>query len=672
MDHDFAEKWRVKKACARCHRLKIKCVYEDPSYKACRRCFNQNLACSVEEDPTAPTAKKRHLLPTERVARQVSRLDKAVAELGLSPGDLETLKALVWREQAKGAANPARSLLSLGAVLEQDLAQRYRFFHEHMAPFYPAVAVPQQWQDFDYAVEQCPVLVLACAYVTASTQTAPADPPAPADGEAAPQRQGSAVLLSTAALLSTALASTALTLRDSSPRPESGVCGASGVCGVGQALERAVHDAVASTVYIRATDFSPDLALACLILSLWGTPKQKGQFHSQVCLIAAHTVLLCVDLPSHAMLGDTNSCRVLLALFCCLGSIAFSLPRFQLVSWSPAHDRADAFLAAHPAQADTYLCRYSRLIRLGQDLCTRFLALGASMAFITSTTHGQPRPAPQPLSLRSLVAELDEYRAQLQLLVAQFGLFASPEVAPLPSGPLAQFALVYTYNHVLMLAHDNLVSWCFHKLVRQKQGSKADVVHEADDPTDLPCTAENKRLLLDQISRFNATCENILDSFVMLSRRSTVMPTFFYFRALAALVSLLRLQILSRSEYVVQFLGVHPAAFKLQQYYSSIADIILAPHAQLQVGLLFHFLVKKIGRWVAAATNGSNIDYIELTTMSKGQELEKMSDPAPQDPAEDPFVDGALHDIFRDIDNDVLRFLNPFDQDLTFANLFTN
>ncbi|SGZ49524.1 CIC11C00000000452 [Sungouiella intermedia] len=58
-ESQFATKWKVAKACARCRRLKTKCIFEDPTYDSCHRCYGLGIKCSVEEDPTAETYKRR-------------------------------------------------------------------------------------------------------------------------------------------------------------------------------------------------------------------------------------------------------------------------------------------------------------------------------------------------------------------------------------------------------------------------------------------------------------------------------------------------------------------------------------------------------------------------------------------------------------------------------------
>lgn len=56
---DFADKFRRLRACARCHRLKMRCVFEDPSFESCTRCFKAGLQCSATDDPTQSQAKRK-------------------------------------------------------------------------------------------------------------------------------------------------------------------------------------------------------------------------------------------------------------------------------------------------------------------------------------------------------------------------------------------------------------------------------------------------------------------------------------------------------------------------------------------------------------------------------------------------------------------------------------
>ncbi|GMM28803.1 hypothetical protein DAMA08_015190 [Martiniozyma asiatica (nom. inval.)] len=66
---EFVNKFRRLRACARCHRLKMRCVFEDPTYESCTRCFKSGLACSMTQDPTQSKAKTR--------SRKRSKLIKA-------------------------------------------------------------------------------------------------------------------------------------------------------------------------------------------------------------------------------------------------------------------------------------------------------------------------------------------------------------------------------------------------------------------------------------------------------------------------------------------------------------------------------------------------------------------------------------------------------------------
>lgn len=69
--------WRVVRACARCHRLKSKCVYKNALF--CLRCLKRNLVCSRDEDPTAGVAKKRNV--GILASRVTSKMEKSLSSL---------------------------------------------------------------------------------------------------------------------------------------------------------------------------------------------------------------------------------------------------------------------------------------------------------------------------------------------------------------------------------------------------------------------------------------------------------------------------------------------------------------------------------------------------------------------------------------------------------------
>ena len=56
---EFSKQWRQLRACTRCRRLKMKCSFEDPSFKSCGRCFRGGYECSFNEDPSIQPSRRK-------------------------------------------------------------------------------------------------------------------------------------------------------------------------------------------------------------------------------------------------------------------------------------------------------------------------------------------------------------------------------------------------------------------------------------------------------------------------------------------------------------------------------------------------------------------------------------------------------------------------------------
>ncbi|CAN6619892.1 hypothetical protein TRVA0_007S03950 [Trichomonascus vanleenenianus] len=65
---DFTNVWRRTRACQRCSRLKVKCVYESPESPACLRCSKSSIDCLVSNEPNNQRT-RRALVESRRRAR---------------------------------------------------------------------------------------------------------------------------------------------------------------------------------------------------------------------------------------------------------------------------------------------------------------------------------------------------------------------------------------------------------------------------------------------------------------------------------------------------------------------------------------------------------------------------------------------------------------------------
>lgn len=717
----FAEKWRVARACARCHRLKSKCVYEDPSYDLCKRCYSLGIKCLVEEDPTARSAKRRAAVrpalgKIERMLAAVERELVAIsenAELGCDDPDLDRtgLAAAVLRIaallepgaaslgpqtplQAKPAilqpnqllqptllqpptqlpsllqpaalptlppANLMRHAIDAGLLSEAEARLRYAFFLAEMLAYYPIVSLPAALEQYEHVLEKAPVLLTVCVYVTTFSNYG--------FGPAAQNRT------------------------------------------LNQNLKALVDHTVAHTVFVAADNLSSYLVMACLILSLWCVPPHKvGQFRSQIDLIAGYGVSLCIDAGNLSLfaadavalddLVARNNLRCFLAVYCCCGLLTFSLPRFKLVSWTPRHALAVAQLAKAapgglPSRQDAFLCYYYELIYVGQQMYDYSAEHGVSMNLLTCEDTAGAKVPPPAGAWHKVVADLQGYETALTEIAEKSGLFETHLLLPLTAAPLEKYAVLLTYYHLVMMSHDNVVSWCIYRLTNDAEmpGFDAD-------------------LIVSHIRRFGELCEKIPQCFIDLNDSGTTQyPTFFYYRTLTALVSLIRLSILVNSELLRKhFPKVKFVQFNLPALYTKTAEIVRSNSEKysLEICERFSEILVKIGRWVNAVKSsdshkhpktGVDIDFIKFTDMSKGQEIEKLDVPAtalrtfrekmlpiklpdstsPFDTDEHVtagatplprfFSNFSINEMFKEIDEDIVRYLNPFD---TMDNLAGN
>lgn len=710
-EEEFSQRWRVARACARCHRLKSKCIYEDPTYSSCRRCYDLGVKCSVDEDPTANDAKKRRstisasqvaarieklLLRAEKeldaVHQQEGEMDPAtaskfllhsaklqqiVAKLSLLAGTPESTKPSNELPELPSGANIAHHVLYTHRFLDENEARRrFTFFQQHMLTYYPLISLPQKLQKFDMLLQASPLLLLTCVYVTTINDFAISD------------RETNRHLNAT--------------------------------------LGHYIYRYLAEKVYVSASDFSYHMVLACLVLSLWCLPPDRvGQFKSQMELMTSFNLSLCIDVGNVTMYEieavvkddsfERNNLRCFLGLYCCAGSLGFSLPRFKLVAWSRRHELAiDSLLVllqdgVIPLRNDRFLCYYAKVIRVGQELFDYFAVNGVSMHFLSSEEKsgglgGLRLPLSEleagNLPLTDITKVLESYEKRLVNVLCESGLI-SQDLRPNKEAPNEKYALILTYYQIMMMSHDNLVSWCICRLDAERKGS----VESTLDPA----------LIIRHIVNFGEICEKILLCFIDInSEPTTTYPTFFYYRALHALISLIRLLVLVQSEKLSSYfsdLGL--VRFNLKDMYDRVTAIIDNNQKLFDLTICERvaLILQKISRWVNVVGNyGSSsvgkhghLDFMKLTDMSKGQEIEKLA--GPEEPSRkrtkldsgetivlekttiednnllsrtdtlpeiqrvvpDPSeltrftTNYSVQDIFKEIDEDILRYLNPFE-----------
>lgn len=728
-ESQFATKWKVAKACARCRRLKTKCIFEDPTYDSCHRCYGLGIKCSVEEDPTAETYKRRS--QQKKPAQVVAKIEKLIqsvdsdfltlSDLCQETDDVSSSKLAVLgaRLQELGSklaqssdkepvpiktpllefsestkyphipmdANLAQELIfTHKVILYEEAKLRYDYFQKQMLIYYPIISLPKSLEDFDVLLLKNALLLITCIYVT--------------------------------------------TVNDH------GLCRSGGAAAnrkLNDILGYYVNKVLANKVFVVAKDFSYHMVLSCLILSLWCVPPDKvGQFKSQIDLITSFSLSLCIDVGNVTMYENSavamddsverNNLRTFLGIYCCCGSLGFSLPRFKLVAWSKRHELSirkllDKSGRKIPSRNDRFICYYARIIRVGQELLDYFAVNGVSMHFLSSEEKssglgGLPISRLEEsgtLPLENITIVLKNYESTLRSILNESGFINEESLTPKEEAPKEKYALLLTYYQLMMMTHDNLVSWCICRLTADK--NKVPTSKDSEDAL----------LIAQHIIKFGEICEKILQCFIDINAEPTVnYPTFFFYRALHALISLLRLLVLAKSEILSsRLLNLSLVRFNLLSFFEKITAIFDNGKTLFDLTICerMSLILQRISKWVHVVANydrlvdlsdAVNIDFIKLTNMSKGQEIEKLRDPlqkgnnkrqkleesvkptlvlppTPTPPlpngrtdvteyfpdvlryAADPTElsrytqNYSIQEIFKEMDQDILRYLNPFD-----------
>lgn len=737
----FATKWKVARACARCHRLKTKCIFEDPTYDSCQRCYYLGLKCSVEVDPTAESATRRNSKKKPaQVAAKIKKLlqnvesemltlsgismeedDATQSKLALLGVKLRELGSKLVGNNGTGAnsnelqpmtvseheryphipkdANLAHELIFTHKfMLYEEATRRFDHFQKQMLIYYPIISLPKGLEDFDVIFLHNALLLVTCVYVTTVNDHGLSGP----EGAAANRK-------------------------------------------LNDVLGYYVNRVLAESIFVAADDFSYHMVWSCLILSLWCVPPDKvGQFKSQIDLICSFSLSLCIDVGNVTMYEQSavvnddsierNNLRSFLGVYCCCGSLGFSLPRFKLVAWSKRHELSIKKLLEKsgsniPSRNDRFLCYYARIIRVGQELLDYFAVNGVSMHFLTSEEKGSglgglPTSKLEEsgsLPLANITVVLRNYESTLRAILNESGFINEGSLTPKEEAPKEKYSLLLTYYQLMMMTHDNLVSWCICRLTADK-----NIAPTSKD-------SEDALLISQHIIKFGDICEKILQCFIDINAEPTInYPTFFFYRALHALISLLRLLVLAKSEILSsRLLNLSLVRFNLLTFFQKITQIFETGKTLFDLTICerMSLILQRISKWVHVVanydrlvdlSNAANIDFIKLTDMSKGQEIEKLRDPLlrsnhkrqkveetikpePVSPpvdidsvqivksdgteyfpevlryATDPtelsryMQNYSIQDIFKEMDQDILRYLNPFDNadtDGTSSNFF--
>lgn len=643
---DFASRWRQVRACARCHRLKMKCIYDNPSHSACRRCFSSGIACSLDNDPTAKQAKKKRKLPTKvapKLIQQLRQIEELVYEQEPDASDGSEARKIIdsiltrinrkdsTRSQRDSTSIPTmrsmspksseslleissddnlvRELIANNIVTKEELRTRFSFFLEHMLPYCPLVSFSSNQSDFECQLENTPILLISCVFATTIN-----------NNTGAMNLGGD---LETSRLLQSTLL-------------------------------HYLESYLANRIFFEARNFLLLLVTACLVLSLWCIVPNNGNHKNQIKLLLAYNVSLCMglgDSSKHAtQLEDEKSAlRTFLAVYCCCSSLGLSLPRFKLPTWSKDHEYAYNVLAGNRASSmiDNCLCSVSKLVKVGHEALE---ILSPERAIISSS---------------NTMLIIDAYVHQLVTILKESNISVDGHLKFVRKGIPEEFLVSFIYYQILMNIYDNFVT-----------------THMSH----LQLNEELSLLVFGLIIKLTTVCENLLECFVELSKESINYPTFFFYKPFHALVILIRLKLMLKSGFLnLNNLSMSSDDSTVHSYINQIGDIMKENKSRWDLNISVHMssVLAKLEKWMnvcskikrrseQSADDPSAHNLLSLIMSSKNKEIEHLEPPQEQyhdkpvyshqiEPVMEASFENAIEEIFKEMDLDLSRALNPFE-----------
>lgn len=641
---DFASRWRQVRACARCHRLKMKCIYDNPSHSACRRCFSSGIACSLDNDPTAKQAKKKRKLPKKlepTLLQQLRQIEESVYEQ--EPDGIDGYEArkiidsILTRINGKVSTrsrdststpqmrsisikftekmlefstddNLARELIANNIITKEVLRARFSFFLEHMLPYCPLVSFSSNQVDFEYQLQNTPILLVSCVFATTINNNT------------------SAMKLAGNLETNRELQNTLLHYLDLY---------------------------LANRIFFEAKNFLLLLVTACLVLSLWCIVPNNGNHKNQIKLLLAYNVSLCMGLgdssKTNTQLEDENGAlKTFLAVYCCCSSLGLSLPRFKLPTWSKDHEYAYNVLAQNRtfSMTDSCLCSVSKLVKLGHEALE---ILSPERAKISSS---------------NTMLIIDAYVHQLVTILKESNISVDGHLKIVHKANREEFLVSFIYYQILMNIYDNFVT---------------------TNMTNLPINEELSLLVFGLIIKLTTVCENLLECFVELSNESINYPTFFFYKPFHALVILIRLKLISKSGFLKLNSNLSTDDSTIHSYVNQIDEIMKENESKwdLNISVNMSSVLAKVKKWMIvcskfkgrsehSASDPSAQHLLSLILNSKNKEIESLEPPQEQSHGKPEYSDhhqiepeasfeNTIEEIFKEMDLDLSRALNPFE-----------
>ncbi|ODV82597.1 hypothetical protein CANARDRAFT_178930, partial [[Candida] arabinofermentans NRRL YB-2248] len=546
INSEFANKFRRLRACARCHRLKMRCVFEDPAFESCTRCYKADLKCSMTEDPTIASAKSRPRKKTKlkdenlnpqslsQIQLQLSELQRLLSHAirfskinddfnhggnggsgiggnggssgnggddgnnvassmnSMKDGPVKPVPNLPWIPYE---LNIIKELYKLNILNDEDARQRYDFFINDLMCYWPCISLPEHYT-YDWLIDNEPLVLLGFITVTCLNEPD--------------------------------LHDTLLYYLDGNLAQKVSITG----------------------------DITVSLIQIYLCLSLWCSPPRKwGSYKHQMSLLTALNLVLCLDLGNEMHRNNQNVLkdsseerkivRAYMGTYACCCSLGLSLPRFKVVTWTPNHERCcQILLMGESNRHDRFICYYARLVAIGEEI---FQFLYINLWQSSSLPH------------ESLRAMMISYEKRMQKLATESKL--------LTSNSKERNLISIIYYQLLMTMYDYVVC----RVLLRK-----DILTE---------------VYLQTLNRLIKASEKVIDSFVALCEQTCNFPTFFYYRPMHALVALIRARLLVKSQDLDLEIDV-------ENEYEKVSKALKSIGSKSKVAAKMTMILSRVSKWM--------------------------------------------------------------------------
>lgn len=616
---DFANKFRRVRACARCHRLKMRCVFEDPNFESCTRCFKAGVKCSATEDPTESQAKrkprKRSKLkgdgPLAQLQQAINESNKLFQVIQRNEDDcydteninVENLLTLQFQLSETQrlllhAVNSQRSKESMPAYdsgtesychgKSDSSKQEANSINSMKDGTVKAIPnLPWISHDLNIMKELIKLDIISTSEAKTRLDYFFTDLHVYWPCVSFPKHYTYEWLLEHEPLVLLSFI-TVTCLND----PE-------------------LHDALLyyleENLSIRTSitgNISVSFIQVYLVLSLWCSPPKKwGSYKHQMSLLMALNLTLCLDLGNEVYKNTSNvlnddsterhMIRSYMGVYACCGSLGLSLPRFKVVSWTPVHERCSQLLLLGESNAaDKFLYYYSKLVALGEEIFQFLCPNGFPNTSVRKIGENGSSINTNDVLINNGVLRntMVNYEKRMQKLAIESNLFKSSSKT--------RNLLSIIYYQLLMTMYDYIVC---RVLLRR------DVLTE---------------VYLQTLNRLIKASEKVIESFVLLCNQTANFPTFFYYRPMHALVALIRARLLVKTQQLDFEVNVEQAYDKVFHSVNKIAQTS-------KVANKMSAILTRISKWMKVSSrfnkNGATNSMVDLLNeLGKEKAIEKI------------------------------------------------